>query len=346
MDSAQIYHGYVSFFHQNKNFGFIECDDGTSYYFFSDVKELIKRSKELRKLKQSKLRVKFFENDEVNFKIRTLNGKIEVYEVEYLGNTKKEQIITESEENHILYGYLKQIEDKFFVKHISTYVFIPLKISEFEIDIDSVYTQRLNQLVQFKLEQVKNIDKLSAILVDRKFNANWIEIKEAFDTQETVTGYVKEKIKKGMIVEIKGFDAFLPISQIGIKPIDGYDSFIGKNMDFKIIKYDEDILNIILSHKTIAKSQIEELRKQTMSQIEKGKILEGIVKNIKEYGVFIDLGGVDGLIHISDLSWEKVSRPIEIVTLGQKLKIVVLDFDDEKQRISLGLKQLIPPPSA
>jgi ribosomal protein S1 len=343
MESTKVYNGYVSYYNTNKHFGFIECEDGNSYYFFLDAKDLKRKNRELYKMGLSILKKKIYTGDEVNFKLKNSNDKIEAYDMEFVGNYRRQLLIDEAVEKQTLLGYLKQIEGNFFVKHISTYVFVPLKISVYEIDIDSVYTQRLNQLVKFKLEQKKHIDKLSAILVDRKFSDSWEKVKEAFDTQENIMGYIKRRTNGGMIVDVFGIEAFLPGSQIDVKPVRDYDDFIGKTMEFKIVQFYEKSGNIVVSHKEIIAPQLEEQREQIVSQLEKGQVLEGIVKNITNYGVFMDLGGIDGLIHISDLSWERVTLPKEIVTLEQRLKVVVLDFDVEKKRISLGLKQLYTP---
>ncbi|GHT68499.1 hypothetical protein FACS189452_08280 [Bacteroidia bacterium] len=340
--SDQIYNGIVSHYNESKHYGFIEGEDNNSYYFFVDTKALKQKNIELRKQNQTKkYRLKFCAGDEIQFKIRTINDKSEAYDIEYIRNVKRELLVAESEEKQVLSGYLKQIDgNKFFVKHISTYIFIPIKISNNEIDIDSVYAQRLNQLVQFKLEHQNKIEKLSAILVDREFGEDWRKVKEAYNTQKIIRGHIKSRTKGGMIVDIFGIDAFLPGSQIDANPIRDYDVFVDKTMEFKIIKIYENSNNIVVSHKSIIESQIEKQKNHILPNLEKGRVLDGIVKNITDYGAFIDLGGVDGLIHISDLSWEKVSHPKDIVTLGKKIKVMILNFDEEKKRIALGLKQL------
>ena len=173
---------------------------------------------------------------------------------------------------------------------------------------------------------------------------SWDRVNAALANDEIVNGFVKCRTKGGMIVDVLGTEAFLPGSQIDVKPIRDYDTFVGKTMEFKIVKINQEFRNVVVSHKALIEAELEQQKKEIISKLEKGQILEGTVKNITNYGVFIDLGGVDGLIHITDLSWGRVSDPKEIVQLDQKLNVVILDFDDEKKRIALGLKQLTPHP--
>ncbi|MBP3419739.1 MAG: 30S ribosomal protein S1 [Marinifilaceae bacterium] len=173
---------------------------------------------------------------------------------------------------------------------------------------------------------------------------SWDRVNEALNNDEIVKGYVKCRTKGGMIVDVFGIEAFLPGSQIDVKPIRDYDVFVGKTMEFKVVKINQEFRNVVVSHKALIEAELEQQKKDIISKLEKGQVLEGIVKNITSYGVFIDLGGVDGLIHITDLSWGRVNHPNEIVTLDEKLNVVILDFDDEKKRIALGLKQLTPHP--
>ena len=168
----------------------------------------------------------------------------------------------------------------------------------------------------------------------------WDRVNAAHDKEEVVTGFVKCRTKGGMIVDIFGIEAFLPGSQIDVKPIRDYDQYVGKTMEFKVVKINHEFKNVVVSHKALIEADIEEQKKEIISQLEKGQVLEGVVKNITSYGVFIDLGGVDGLIHITDLSWSRINHPNEVVELDQKLNVVILDFDDNKSRIQLGLKQL------
>ncbi|TAJ15694.1 30S ribosomal protein S1 [Marinilabiliaceae bacterium JC017] len=173
---------------------------------------------------------------------------------------------------------------------------------------------------------------------------SWDRVNEALDNDEVIKGYIKCRTKGGMIVDVFGIEAFLPGSQIDVKPIRDYDMYVGKTMEFKVVKINPEFKNVVVSHKALIEAELEQQKKEIISKLEKGQVLEGTVKNITSYGVFIDLGGVDGLIHITDLSWGRVSHPEEIVQLDQKLNVVILDFDDEKKRIALGLKQLTAHP--
>lgn len=190
-------------------------------------------------------------------------------------------------------------------------------------------------------------DKYGQLVVSHKIarlHSAWNKVNEVLKTGEVITGYVKCRTKGGLIVDVFGLEAFLPGSQIDVKPIRDYDIYVGKNMEFKVVKINEEFKNVVVSHKALIEAELEEQKKQIISGLEKGQVLEGTVKNITSYGVFIDLGGVDGLVHITDLSWGRVNHPEEIVELDQKLNVVILDFDDEKKRIALGLKQLEPHP--
>jgi len=173
---------------------------------------------------------------------------------------------------------------------------------------------------------------------------SWDRVNEALESDEIINGYIKCRTKGGMIVDVFGIEAFLPGSQIDVKPIRDYDAYVGKTMEFKVVKINHEFKNVVVSHKALIEAELEQQKKEIISKLEKGQILEGTVKNITSYGVFIDLGGVDGLIHITDLSWGRVNHPEEIVQLDQKLQVVILDFDDDKKRIALGLKQLTPHP--
>jgi len=173
---------------------------------------------------------------------------------------------------------------------------------------------------------------------------SWDRINAAFDNDEIINGYVKCRTKGGLIVDVFGIEAFLPGSQIDVKPIRDYDVFVDKTMEFKVVKINHEYKNVVVSHKALIEAELEQQKAEIMSKLEKGQVLEGTVKNITSYGVFIDLGGVDGLVHITDLSWGRINHPEEIVTLDEKIKVVILDFDDEKKRIALGLKQLTPHP--
>ena len=184
------------------------------------------------------------------------------------------------------------------------------------------------------------------VLSHRKARAarSWDRVNEALDNNEIIQGYIKCRTKGGMIVDVFGIEAFLPGSQIDVKPIRDYDIFVGKTMEFKVLKINQEYKNVVVSHKCLIEAELEAQKQEIISRLEKGQVLEGTVKNITSYGVFVDLGGVDGLIHITDMSWGRVSDPKEIVELDQKINVVILDFDNEKKRIALGLKQLTPHP--
>jgi len=204
---------------------------------------------------------------------------------------------------------------------------------------------KVGDKVDVYVENMESIDG-QLILSHKKAQSlkSWERVNVAFDKDEIVTGYIKCRTKGGMIVDVFGIEAFLPGSQIDVKPIRDYDVFVGKTMEFKVVKINEEFKNVVVSHKALIEAELEEQKKHIISKLEKGQVLEGTVKNITSYGVFIDLGGVDGLIHITDLSWGRVTHPEEIVTLDSKIQVVILDFDDDKKRIALGLKQLTPHP--
>jgi small subunit ribosomal protein S1 len=172
----------------------------------------------------------------------------------------------------------------------------------------------------------------------------WDRVNQALESQEVIKGFIKCRTKGGMIVDVFGIEAFLPGSQIDVKPIRDYDVFVNKTMEFKVVKINPEFRNVVVSHKALIEAELEAQKKEIVSKLDKGQVLEGTVKNITSYGVFVDLGGVDGLIHITDLSWGRVSDPHEVVELDQKINVVILDFDDDKRRIALGLKQLTPHP--
>jgi small subunit ribosomal protein S1 len=180
------------------------------------------------------------------------------------------------------------------------------------------------------------------ILSHKKARAgkSWDRVNEALNTDEIIKGFVKCRTKGGLIVDVFGIEAFLPGSQIDVKPIRDYDVYVGKTMEFKVVKINNEFKNVVVSHKALIEAEIETQKRDIISKLEKGQVLEGVVKNITSYGVFIDLGGVDGLIHITDLSWGRINHPEEIVKLDEKINVVILDFDDDKKRIALGLKQL------
>ena len=190
-------------------------------------------------------------------------------------------------------------------------------------------------------------DKRGQLVLSHKkarLQKSWENINKALENDEVIQGYIKSRTKGGMIVDVFGIEAFLPGSQIDVHPIRDYDVFVGKTMEFKVVKINQEFRNVVVSHKALIEAELEAQRKEIISHLEKGQILEGTVKNITSYGVFVDLGGVDGLVHITDLSWGRVSDPHEVVALDQKINVVILDFDEDKKRIALGLKQLTQHP--
>ena len=214
-------------------------------------------------------------------------------------------------------------------------------MSEFRYDPDI----KVGDQVEVYIENQED-KKGQLILSHKKARASrsWDRITDALERNEIIKGFVKCRTKGGMIVDVFSIEAFLPGSQIDVKPIRDYDVFVGKTMEFKIVKINQDFKNVVVSHKALIEAELEQQKKEIISKLEKGQVLEGAVKNITSYGVFVDLGGVDGLIHITDLSWGRVAHPEEIVQLDQRVNVVILDFDDEKKRIALGLKQLTPHP--
>ena len=204
---------------------------------------------------------------------------------------------------------------------------------------------KVGDKVEVYIESLED-KKGQMILSHKKARAtrSWDRVNEALDKNEIIKGYIKCRTKGGMIVDVFGIEAFLPGSQIDVKPIRDYDVFVGKTMEFKVVKINHEYRNVVVSHKALIEAELEQQKKEIIAKLEKGQVLEGTVKNITSYGVFMDLGGVDGLIHITDLSWGRISHPTEIVELDQKLNVVILDFDDDKKRIALGLKQLTPHP--
>ena len=216
-----------------------------------------------------------------------------------------------------------------------------IPVSEFRYNPDI----KVGDVVEVFIENQED-KKGQLILSHRKARASrsWERINQALANDDIIKGYIKGRTKGGMIVDVFGIEAFLPGSQIDVKPIRDYDIFVGKTMEFKVVKINEEFKNVVVSHKALIEAELEQQKHEIISKLEKGQVLEGTVKNITSYGVFIDLGGVDGLIHITDLSWGRVNHPEEVVQLDQKLNVVILDFDNEKKRIALGLKQLHPHP--
>ena len=204
---------------------------------------------------------------------------------------------------------------------------------------------KVGDVVEVYVENAE--DKKGQLILSHKkarLSKSWERVNAALENEEIIQGYIKCRTKGGMIVDVFSIEAFLPGSQIDVHPIRDYDQFVGKTMEFKVVKINQEFRNVVVSHKALIEAELEAQKKEIISKLEKGQILEGTVKNITSYGVFVDLGGVDGLIHITDLSWGRVDDPHKVVELDQKINVVILDFDDEKKRIALGLKQLTPHP--
>ena len=244
-------------------------------------------------------------------------------------------------DNEVVDGTITSINDREVVVNIGYKSEGIIARSEFRYAPDL----KVGDTVEVYIENQE--DKKGQLVLSHKKarqSRSWERVNAALENDEIVQGFVKCRTKGGMIVDVLGTEAFLPGSQIDVKPIRDYDTFVGKTMEFKIVKINQEFRNVVVSHKALIEAELEQQKKEIISKLEKGQILEGTVKNITNYGVFIDLGGVDGLIHITDLSWGRVSDPKEIVELDQKLNVVIIDFDDEKKRIALGLKQLTPHP--
>ncbi|CAA7193658.1 30S ribosomal protein S1 [Chryseobacterium nematophagum] len=245
------------------------------------------------------------------------------------------------DDNDVLIGKVVRLTDKEAIVDINFKSEGVISLNEFR------YNQGLQVGDEVEVMVDKREDKTGQLQLSHKKARTlkaWDKVNELHETGEIVNGFVKSRTKGGMIVDVHGIEAFLPGSQIDVKPIKDYDQFVGKTMEFKVVKINPEFKNVVVSHKALIEADIEGQKKEIISQLEKGQVLEGTVKNITSYGVFIDLGGVDGLIHITDLSWSRVNHPSEILEDGQTVKVVILDFDDEKTRIQLGMKQLEPHP--
>jgi small subunit ribosomal protein S1 len=252
-----------------------------------------------------------------------------------------EKTLTSINEREVIQGTVALITKKEVIINIGYKSEGVVAANEFRYNADL----KIGDLVDVYVECRE--DKTGQLVVSHKtarMHSAWLRVNDVLRTGEIITGYVKCRTKGGLIVDVFGIEAFLPGSQIDVKPIRDYDVYVGKNMEFKVVKINEEFRNVVVSHKALIEAELEEQKKQIISGLEKGQVLEGVVKNITSYGVFIDLGGVDGLIHITDLSWGRVSHPEEMLELDQKINVVILDFDDDKKRIALGLKQLQPHP--
>ena len=244
-------------------------------------------------------------------------------------------------ENEVVEGVVTAINKREVIVNIGYKSEGVISINEFRYNPDLA----VGDTVEVYVENAED-KKGQLILSHKRARAvkSWDRVNEAFEKDEIVKGYIKCRTKGGMIVDVFGIEAFLPGSQIDVKPIRDYDVYVNKTMEFKIVKINQEFRNVVVSHKALIEAEIEAQKADIIAKLEKGQVLEGTVKNITSYGVFVDLGGVDGLIHITDLSWGRISHPEEVVSLDQKINVVILDFDDTKKRIALGLKQLTPHP--
>lgn len=252
-----------------------------------------------------------------------------------------DETLNKIQEHQVVEGTVISIDKKEVVVNIGYKSDGIIPASEFRYNPDLKVGDKVEVYVES--QEDKN-GQLELSHKKARLQKSWDNINKAMEGDEIIQGYIKSRTKGGMIVDVFGIEAFLPGSQIDVHPIRDYDIFVGKTMEFKVVKINQEFRNVVVSHKALIEAELEAQRKEIISHLEKGQILKGTVKNITTYGVFVDLGGVDGLIHITDLSWGRVSDPHEVVELDQKINVVILDFDQEKKRIALGLKQLTPHP--
>ena len=252
-----------------------------------------------------------------------------------------DETLNKIQEHEVVEGTVTSIDKKEVVVNIGYKSDGIISASEFRYNPDL----KVGDKVEVYVEDQE--DKKGQLVLSHKkarLNKSWELINKALENDEIIQGYIKCRTKGGMIVDVFGIEAFLPGSQIDVHPIRDYDVFVGKTMEFKVVKINQEFRNVVVSHKALIEAELEAQKKEIISHLEKGQVLEGTVKNITSYGVFVDLGGVDGLVHITDLSWGRVSDPHVVVALDQKINVVILDFDEEKKRIALGVKQLTPHP--
>ena len=272
----------------------------------------------------------------------------EQFENGLAANVSKEELdkaydetLNKVSEHQVVDGKVISVDKKEVVVNIGYKSDGIIPASEFRYNPDL----KAGDVVEVYVENAE--DKKGQLVLSHKkarLSKSWDRVNAALEAQEVVNGYIKCRTKGGMIVDVFGIEAFLPGSQIDVHPIRDYDQFVGKTMEFKVVKINQEFRNVVVSHKALIEAELEAQKQEIISKLEKGQILEGVVKNITSYGVFVDLGGVDGLIHITDLSWGRVDDPHKVVELDQKINVVILDFDEEKKRIALGLKQLTPHP--
>ena len=243
----------------------------------------------------------------------------------------------DTQDNEVVEGVVTRLTDREAIIDINAKSEGVISLNEFRYNPNLKVGDKVEVLIDVREDKAGQL-----VLSHRKARTikAWDRVLQAFESGEVVNGFVKSRTKGGMIVDVFGIEAFLPGSQIDVKPIRDYEQFVNKTMEFKVVKVNHEFKNVVVSHKALIEADIEEQKREIIGQLEKGQVLEGVVKNITSYGVFVDLGGVDGLIHITDLSWARINHPSEVVQVDQKLNVVILDFDDNKSRIQLGLKQL------
>src|SRR3989339_882633 len=323
-------------------------------------KEILDSEEQIEVIKKSDEKLEAFIEDEstpVDATTRKRKSNVSVavdkfdwdaYEKEYVYDTDKDviedkdsQTLSKVIENEVVEGTVVVFNKREVIVNIGYKSEGVISINEFRYNPDLAVGDK----VEVYVENAE--DKRGQLILSHKKARSlrsWDRVNEAFEKDEIVKGYIKCRTKGGMIVDVFGIEAFLPGSQIDVKPIRDYDVYVNKTMEFKVVKINHEFKNVVVSHKALIEAELEQQKKEIIAKLEKGQVLEGTVKNITSYGVFIDLGGVDGLIHITDLSWGRVNHPEEIVKLDQKLNVVILDFDDDKKRIALGLKQLTSHP--
>ena len=269
------------------------------------------------------------------------NGTVATGENHKATEAAYEQTLNNVHENEVVEGEITDITKREVVVRIGSKSDGVIPANEFRYNPEL----KIGDKVEVYVENLED-KKGQLILSHKKARASksWERINQALENKEIIKGYIKCRTKGGMIVDVFGIEAFLPGSQIDVKPIRDYDVYVGQTLDFQVVKINQEYKNVVVSHKALIEAELEAQKQQIISTLEKGQVLEGRVKNITNYGVFIDLGGVDGLVHITDLSWGRVSNPREVVQDDEKLKVVILDFDEEKKRIALGIKQLTPHP--
>ena len=269
------------------------------------------------------------------------NGTVATGENHKATEAAYEKTLNNVHENEVVEGEITDITKREVVVRIGSKSDGVIPANEFRYNPEL----KIGDKVEVYVENLED-KKGQLILSHKKARASksWERINQALENKEIIKGYIKCRTKGGMIVDVFGIEAFLPGSQIDVKPIRDYDVYVGQTLDFQVVKINQEYKNVVVSHKALIEAELEAQKQQIISTLEKGQVLEGTVKNITNYGVFIDLGGVDGLVHITDLSWGRVSNPREVVQDDEKLKVVILDFDEEKKRIALGIKQLTPHP--